>query len=150
MVSVRCSSRVREATQSFVSPRTMKRGKKGRSKVGVEEVVRGDTNQGRESLEEADALLAGISEGTNDDIRYTDGSESLPDENQIIKKNWNPEVYGFYFIDYIGGGSTIWTANFTGIVFRHSTNQTWKWEQLGYGGFTKTGTHPICFSHACK
>lgn len=95
-------------------------------------------------------FLSEISEGTptSYNISYIDGMTIYPEEpNQRIRKSKNPSIYGFYWIDYLGGGSTIWSTNFVGIVYKERVKDPWKWEQLQYQNIEKSGTSFPCVTH---
>jgi len=95
---------------------------------------------------EAEDLLASVSSQILTNGTASSGLEIGPDPNGIIKKPVTVKLHGIRY-DYWGGLYAYYTLIFTGVIFKHTNNATWKFESIQYNNISKTsGREPICMT----
>jgi hypothetical protein len=74
------------------------------------------------------------------------GGDTGPDPDGHIKKPVTVQLHEIKY-NYWGSYSSTYTLTFTGVIFKHINNPTWKWESIQYNGIPNTsGSEPPCFS----
>ena len=96
--------------------------------------------------EQAQAVLNSITASIVTNGTSEIGQATIPDANGIIRK---PVVVKRHSINYTfpGGMTATYTLFFPGVIFKTTTNSTWKWESLSFQNIVRTaGTNPACLS----
>lgn len=108
------------------------------------------------SSEQAILLLNQVQGEEMDEVSYTSVFIAEGDKGPNNTENLAPirksvvAKYSFYnlYLTTLGSGDPVtWYANFSGIVYKNSDTDFWKWESINFVNVSKEGNAPICFEY---
>lgn len=92
----------------------------------------------------ATSILSAITSQTTTNQYFQSGAESASDANGIIRKPVAVSGVGLT-LHLWGDKYPNWNTNYTGVVFKTTSNSTWKWESFAFSSVSQTsGTMGQC------
>lgn len=104
--------------------------------------------QAQELLNKLEGEVTGHATYTSIAIENRNGAANTTEGLGTIRKVVLPK-YSFYTLRLMPNSSSAvtWFANYSGIVYKNSERDYWKWESINFVNVSEEGNPPICFDY---